>query len=100
MTAFLAGATTAHLQYYSSSGTGYNYWTDQVSLKSVENWNLLAGSAVNDLLIVHGTGTKYDGAGGADTLYADWSGVAPTTTQSRSRTARPSSSSRTAPPTR
>ena len=45
----------------------------QLSLTNVENWNVLAGSDVNDLVILHGNGTQYHGGAGADTLYVDWS---------------------------
>jgi Ca2+-binding RTX toxin-like protein len=48
-------------------------WITQLTLKNVENWNILAGSSLPDLLIVQGMGTTYDGGDGLDTLYADWS---------------------------
>jgi Ca2+-binding RTX toxin-like protein len=51
----------------------YGTWVTQYSLTDVENWNILEGSSSNDLLFVRGSGTTYNGAGGTDTLYADWS---------------------------
>jgi Ca2+-binding RTX toxin-like protein len=69
VTTYLGRTTGAYLQYQAN----YYAWATQVSLNNVENWSVQAGSSGNDLLMVHGTGTTYDGAGGTDTLYADWS---------------------------
>ncbi|MFZ2989422.1 beta strand repeat-containing protein, partial [Ideonella sp.] len=44
----------------------------QIFLGSVENLNVLAGSAANELIIALGSGTTFDGGAGSDTFYADW----------------------------
>ena len=69
ITTALASATTFSLWYSIWSPTT---WYPQVTLKNFESWNIATGSGYNDLLMVRGTGTKYDGAGGTDTLYVDW----------------------------
>ena len=51
-------------------------WTTDsgVIFTGIEQLSLWGSSIANDLLIVRGEGT-YDGGGGIDTLYADWSGA-------------------------
>jgi Ca2+-binding RTX toxin-like protein len=79
-----AGVQVGYLNYDSSyadittalaSGTSFSidnhYSGTTLTLKNVENWSVLAGSGDNDLLMVHGTDTTYDGGGGMDTLYAN-----------------------------
>ena len=67
--AALADAQTVVLQY---AFPGFNTG-NQLSLTSIENISVLAGSDYNDLLFRHGTGMTYNGGAGFDTFYADWS---------------------------
>jgi len=62
----LAGATQFDFVRWSSG------WQTQLHVANVEQWSI-TGSATNDLIVARGTGGAYQGGGGFDTFYADWS---------------------------
>ena len=65
-TALTSGAAFA-LQAYNG------YWVTYLNLANIENWSFTAGGSSNDLIMLRGNGTIYDGGGGSDKFFADWS---------------------------